>query len=253
MQAMSRAADCPMLRKTGHAVTLRLPQAATQHRAPQDALMAHVIHCDVPLSWPEDYAGLPFPLPASVQRSALKRRLEFCLGRLAARAALADWGLAHHVVDVGPDREPLWPEGIVGSISHVSDTAIAVAAPVQRALRVGIDIETVIDRSIAATLARQVLTPEERQLLELTEFDAGFAPRLTLAFSAKESLFKALFPSVRSFFGFEAARITAWDPEQSSLALELQQTLAPGLQQGRRFEVGFRWLSPTQVLTAVVE
>lgn len=42
-----------------------------------------------------------------------------------------------------------------------------------------------------------------------------FALALTLAFSAKESLFKALFPKVKIYMGFEWARVTELSEKQS--------------------------------------
>ncbi|HAG01786.1 MAG TPA: enterobactin synthase subunit EntD, partial [Leclercia adecarboxylata] len=49
-------------------------------------------------------------------------------------------------------------------------------------------------------------TQEAQRLAESgLPFDLAF----TLAFSAKESLFKALFPKVQTWMGFESARVTA--------------------------------------------
>jgi enterobactin synthetase component D len=46
-----------------------------------------------------------------------------------------------------------------------------------------------------------------------------FALALTLAFSAKESLFKALFPKVNTYMGFEWARVTELSEKTITLAL----------------------------------
>lgn len=67
---------------------------------------------------PECFGAQGIILPASLQGAAPKRLGEFLAGRLAAREALRPFGLAGCSVAIGAAREPLWPEGVEGSISH---------------------------------------------------------------------------------------------------------------------------------------
>lgn len=75
------------------------------------------------------------------------RAREFASGRAYAKRALVMLGVGDADLPIGPNRSPLWPCGIVGSISHArcSDGHLHVAAAVARANTVstlGIDIET---------------------------------------------------------------------------------------------------------------
>ena len=127
----------------------------------------------------------------------LNRLLEFSLGRMHARIALARLGLQGAVVPMGPDRSPLWPPGFTGSISHVpadrvqgsGGQVIAVVARLSDCAGVGLDLERT-----------GMLAPEHwESFLTSAELAAmawrPVAQRGTLVhglWSAKESVMKAL-------------------------------------------------------------
>jgi len=101
---------------------------------------------------------------------------------------------------MGSDRSPLWPPGFVGAISHAKDVAVAVVATVQCASGIGVDIEEtnrLEDVEIEPLVADEV----ERRWID------GRPARLVTLFSAKESVFKAFYPSHREYFGFESVRL----------------------------------------------
>lgn len=137
------------------------------------------------------------------------RAAEFRLGRHVAHLALQQLGLEARPILRGPGREPIWPEGVVGSITHTGDRAIAAVALVEEAGGIGIDLED-STRSFPA-LESQITVPDEATLLARMEKPARDAMVIE-TFSAKESIYKAFYPRVRRFFGFDAARIqTAGD------------------------------------------
>jgi enterobactin synthetase component D len=81
---------------------------------------------------------------------------------------------------------------------------------------------------------------------ELTELARGTGLRpneaLTLLFSAKESVFKCLYPTVQRFFGFFDARIegaTDAGARRGDFTATLQTTLAEGLPVGTRLHGRF--------------
>ncbi len=74
-------------------------------------------------------------------RAIPARHQEFCLGRAAARAALQQLGRAPVPILRGPQREPLWPDGIVGSITHINGLALAALAERRLSTGIGIDLE----------------------------------------------------------------------------------------------------------------
>ena len=69
------------------------------------------------------------------------RRREFVTARRCAREALAKLGHAPVPIRSGPMREPQWPAGMVGSITHTIGFRAAAIAPRGVLASVGIDTE----------------------------------------------------------------------------------------------------------------
>ncbi len=69
----------------------------------------------------------------------------------------------------------------------------------------------------------------------MTQSTLDYEKAFTLAFSAKESLFKALYPKVNAFFDFSAAEIINLSIETRSFVIQLKETLGVDLNKGRRF------------------
>ncbi|WP_259567916.1 enterobactin synthase subunit EntD [Enterobacter sichuanensis] len=156
------------------------------------------------------------PHHAELANAGRKRKAEHLAGRIAAAHALPD----HTVPGIGPSGEPLWPEGISGSITHSGTQAMAVVVRHPDAL-VGIDCEAILPDSEAREIQDGIIDAQEA--ICLTRSGYPFALALTLTFSAKESLFKALFPQVKTFMDFDCARITRLDERTLTLALTRSQ------------------------------
>lgn len=176
-------------------------------------------------------------LPAAGPR----RTRDFAAGRQAAAEALAALtGRAPPPVGRRPGGAPEWPCGIVGAISHSDGLAVALVGCAERYAGLGVDLERVV--ADPAGIAPGVLTAPERVWL-----DASDPLAVTLAFSAKETLFKALWPVAGCFFGFEAAVLEGLSAQGGRL--RLASDLGPWAA-GARF--GFRWrLTGGRVLTAM--
>ncbi|ENA0609348.1 enterobactin synthase subunit EntD [Enterobacter bugandensis] len=141
-----------------------------------------------------------------------KRKADHLAGRIAAAHALN----ARAIPGIGPSGEPLWPEGISGSITHSGTQALAVVTPEPGAL-IGIDCEKIFPENDAREIKEGIVDAQEESVLSRSGYP--FALALTLAFSAKESLFKALFPQVKAYMAFDSARVTMLDNETLTLAL----------------------------------
>ena len=141
----------------------------------------------------------PAPLPqeaVATARWAPTRLREFAAGRAAVRMAMADLRVPPCPVPVGADRAPVWPAGVVGSISHSRTACLAVLA--------GVDVEE--DRPLDPELEETVLTAAERARLQgLTPAQRG--RRAKLIFSAKESAYKCQYPLSRTLLDFDAFEI----------------------------------------------
>lgn len=152
--------------------------------------------------------GLLGPERDAVSGAIGKRVLEFATGRALARRAMADLGLDPTPIPRAPDRAPVWPGGVIGSISHTHGLCAAAVArrdAIARdgvgALRsLGVDVERL--RPIKPRLRELILTPAERAAVAAaprSEQDA----RTLLLFGAKEALYKCQHPVTGRYLGFQ--------------------------------------------------
>ena len=71
----------------------------------------------------EASAAMQDELPSLLRRASLQRQYEFLIGRRLARALLCEaCGLS--------GRQPVWPPGMTGSISHIRVHVAVAVAPV---------------------------------------------------------------------------------------------------------------------------
>ncbi len=145
---------------------------------------------------------LPEERPATA-RMVDKRRLEFTAGRIAARAAMAELGLPAAPILMAPDRAPVWPAGLVGSIAHTATACIAAVAPVSAARSIGLDIEDATP--LAPDLWDIVLTQTEQNWVQ-TQPDPGMAAKQI--FSAKEAVYKAQYPLTGTVLEFRDVEVS---------------------------------------------
>ncbi|WP_434626788.1 4'-phosphopantetheinyl transferase family protein [Chromobacterium sp. CV08] len=184
----------------------------------------------------DGFADFGVAFPDSLGRAVPKRRAEFLAGRRLGREAVVR--LTGHAADIaiGPQREPLWPGGVRGSISHSGDLAVCLATTAADAL-VGIDVENLLAASGREAVLRMCTRDEELPLLNASPVGENTA--LTLLFSAKEALFKALFPRVGAYFDFQAASLGELDAAAGRLTLTLTEDLGRAYRAGQRFPVRF--------------
>ena len=157
---------------------------------------------------PEDLLWLPYH--ASLSGWGRKRQAEHLAGRIAAVYALREVGEKQPPA-IGDRRQPLWPTPWFGSISHCGQRALAVIAD----RPVGVDIERRFTPQLAAELESSIISPAEKTAL--LRSGLPFPLALTLAFSAKESGFKAWSSHASGLPGFHSARIVALTTQQIHL------------------------------------
>ncbi|MBH3261715.1 MULTISPECIES: 4'-phosphopantetheinyl transferase [Serratia] len=196
----------------------------------------------------ERFPEAGFALPDHLARAVPKRRAEYLAGRVLARQLLAPLGFADFTLARGEDRAPQWPPGIAGALSHNSHTALCAVHPERGLGGVGLDVETLLSDVRAEELWGAIVSAGEREAL-LREA-LPFNELLTLTFSAKESLFKALYPQVRCYFDFLDARMVAVDTQRQTFVLALLKTLTPNCPAGRRFNGRF-WREGDDVTTFI--
>ncbi|HBM06893.1 MAG TPA: 4'-phosphopantetheinyl transferase, partial [Pseudomonas sp.] len=108
------------------------------------------------------------------------------------------------------DRSPCWPAGVVGSITHGAGWAAAAVARREQWRGIGLDVEKQIPTTRADRLVAEILTPNELEGYAALD-ETQRALRVTLTFSLKESLFKALYPLVNKRFYFQEAELIHHD------------------------------------------
>ena len=173
-------------------------------------------HVAVGVSEVDSDDGLLAPEPESVAKAIPKRRAEFAAGRRAARMAMRNANMAEVAIPKGENRAPVWPPGVVGSVSHDGDFAIAAVAPLRSIRALGIDLAEAAD--FPEHLRNEILlTPAERA-------QTGLEARVS--FSAKETVFKSFYPSVGRYFGFGAVEI-APDLSTGTFTVTVLEDLAP--------------------------
>lgn len=185
----------------------------------------------------DDFARCAIDAPTSIQRSVAKRQAEFLAGRLCARDALLHLDGTRATPGIGEDRAPLWPAHVSASITHSQGRAAALVALKRDWLGLGIDLENLLSTERAQRLAKEILTPAELQRMAAGPAQ-HIAQLVTLTFSVKESLFKALFPLVQQRFYFEHAEVVSWTPE-GHVRLRLLTDLSADWQHGRELEAQF--------------
>jgi enterobactin synthetase component D / holo-[acyl-carrier protein] synthase len=168
----------------------------------------------------EDLPGdAPFPGEEDlIARSVEVRRREFITARRCARAALRAFGHPEAPIPTGPQREPRWPAGMTGSITHCAGYRAAAVARTADVDLLGIDAEP--NAPLPDGVAASITVPGEPEMLDRL---AGTHPATEwgrLLFSAKESVYKAWFPLTRRWLDFTEARLTI-DPDAGTFAATL--------------------------------
>lgn len=138
-----------------------------------------------------------------VARAVSGRRAQFQAGRSAARMALAMLGHEPGPILARAEGDPIWPEGVVGSITHTERWALAVAARLRAPAGLGVDLET--DSPLDEDLVEMICRPEERRPHPRLQARGIDAPKLR--FVAKEAVYKAVFPLTREFIDFNGVSI----------------------------------------------
>ncbi|EMK3529664.1 4'-phosphopantetheinyl transferase superfamily protein [Pseudomonas aeruginosa] len=175
-----------------------------------------------------------------------KRRTEFVAGRICAWRSLSEMKVAAEFPLPVRDRMPVWPLGVLGSISHCASLVVAMTAPASRFRALGVDVETVIDSATVLNIQHSIGSDGELTVLESVVPDRARA--LTLLFSAKEALYKALYPLVGEYKDFHAAQVVGC--RAKALVLRLTEHWNAQWRCGTHVLVRFAWLG-NEVLTAV--
>ncbi len=161
-------------------------------------------------------------------RACRRKQIEFASGRAAARFALKQIGFANAFPILrGQKGEPLWPEGIAGSITHCYPWSVAVAIKSPNLFTLGVDLET-RERMKGTDISELVCGNTELDWVR----GGDSQERLTMIFSAKEAVYKAFYPLCRRYIDFKDVELT-WVPAQSCFHGKFLAPFGPNLPRGQ--------------------
>jgi 4'-phosphopantetheinyl transferase EntD len=135
-----------------------------------------------------------------------KRRFEFGTARACAREAMRSLGAEPAPILPGPKREPIWPSGIVGSLTHCAGYRAAALALTSDFQTIGIDAEP--HAPAPDGVLEAIAIPAELRRMPGLRVDDPKICWDRLLFSAKETTYKAWYPVTKRWLGFEDADIT---------------------------------------------
>ena len=197
---------------------------------------------------PLEVDGVLYPEERAFVRNAVPSRVrEFTAGRLCARKALERVGALPGPLLVGVDRAPVWPEGVVGSITHTRDYCAAAVVRVGEFAALGLDVEPAVplERSCWET----VLTPPEVHWLE-AQFAAERGLLAKVIFSAKECTYKCHYLVRKGWLDFHDVEIEP-DLARGTFGATFLVDANPGFPRGTRLQGRIR-ATDGRILTAMI-
>ncbi len=174
-----------------------------------------------------------------------KRRGEFATVRRCARSALGELGIPPGPLLRGAGGAPVWPVGVVGSMTHCAGYRAAAVARAGELDMLGIDAEPALP--LPHGVLGLVAAPEERDQLAAL---ARVAPEVCwdrLLFCVKEAVYKAWFPLTKRWLGFRDAvvEIDAGGGFSARLRPDIPRAAEPDRFAGR-------WLTGGDLVVAAV-
>ena len=203
----------------------------------------------------ELYADVPeatmHPAEAAfVTTAGPERRREFATVRECARRALAALGAPTVAVRSDADGVPVWPVGVVGSLTHCPGYRAAAVGRSETFRGLGIDAEPNV--ALPPAVDGLVLCAEEQARLRLLTEARPDVHGDRLLFCAKEAVYKAWFPLTRRWLGFADVSITArpdggfqadLDPSQPPVGRSVPARLTGRWLVGRGFVLAAAWIA----------
>jgi len=143
---------------------------------------------------PGDERALRAAEAASLTSHVPQARRASGAARIVARELLARLGFPDAAVPKGAGGEPVWPAGVVGSLAHDNDVAVASVGLRRDFLTIGVDIEPALP--LPADMLALVASPDELRRIDANSVETR------LLFAAKEAVYKAAYRVEESFLEF---------------------------------------------------
>ena len=188
-------------------------------------------------------------LPQNMREDVPKKKAHFLGGRYCAHQALSLMKRNESDVpdtyeneknDLVPIQKseqgaPIWPEGVIGSITHTENFIGAVVESAEKLRGIGIDTEKILGPQSVVMVESLVATEEEkRKSLSFDPFEY-----FTLIYSAKESIFKCLNPIIQKYIEFHDVTIENVCFDSQAFTFKLLKDINEEFKEGMSFEGSF--------------
>lgn len=179
--------------------------------------------------------------PTNINSLSIQRKASFLAGRLAVKNAFLDLDIRPENIKAGLHKQPIWPNNIVGSISHCNSYSIATLNNISSYIEenIGIDFQDIISQKDIELIRNTVLTEPELNFLGMDEEGWNQEQIFTLIFSAKESYFKAMYPQVRQYFNFIDITISSIDFTIQQLTIAVEKKMNVQIDLEKEYQVNF--------------
>lgn len=150
-----------------------------------------------------------------------RRKAEYIAGRFCALKILNSLDIACENISSNEDRTPIWPPNILGSITHSENYVSVSITNNSSILGIGRDSEFIFPKMTAEKVKPIIIQDDELELingLKKEEF-------LSLIYSAKESFYKAVYPSTKKPFYFDDVSIL--EINDSYFKIKAKKNLGP--------------------------
>jgi 4'-phosphopantetheinyl transferase EntD len=146
-------------------------------------------------------------------KMAAKRLADFRASRYVASNALSQLGHSDFAILINQQRGPIWPPGIIGSLSHCSEIAVAVAIDDRSIASIGIDVEAYYE--MEENLRKLICSEQEMKHLR----SIGQPELMSkIVFSIKEAIYKCLNPLIQQWIDFKDVSIVLDKNKQTYVA-----------------------------------
>jgi enterobactin synthetase component D len=196
------------------------------------------------------FQELSIVFPDSLNGAVAKRRSAFLAGRYAAKCGALELSIPVQELPVSNIGVPKWPDDILGSITHTDTLAAALLSNSDSVFAVGLDIEEIINEETLQDVAPYITTGAERDLFG-EQNHLSYAAFITVCFSAKESIYKALSPITQFFFGFEAATMIAINDYSVEFKIDKEVAGAVPMLKTDSVELQYQVLRHDHILTTL--
>lgn len=183
------------------------------------------------------YKSLGIFMPNEIKHAKDIRAAEFLAGRYLAALCLSSLQAKTTSVAIGANREPIFPKGFIGSISHSHDFVICMVSKQTDHVTCGIDVEHILEEKACHEIHAYVINAAERRLISRETHALNLM--VTLSFSIKEAVFKALFPLVNKFFDFNTLDILEINWQCHTWSARLNYALTEQLHNGMKLKGNF--------------